>query len=271
MKIEEDFNNSFFLFLNMLKKGENFAFVRFSDGEFDILQNLYVELSENKVQRGDEVLSQAPYPEEDHKVFNPELHQESRSKLLESFKFRKHNYFKGLSCPCCVPASRVVDVLNMHGEGDEEHIVWSNQLVNSNFPLFINHGYNHIKSRSDIVLVANEAVNIEQIDFQVKKFFPVGFNCFVNNLDLIDEMKQYIKDNNIENHLFLFSAASLSEILIYELYKEFPNNTYLDIGTTLHKHLGLNICRDYLRAFYSGIPHYDLYKKCIHPLKVLQK
>ena len=253
----------------MLKKGENFAFVRFSDGEFDILQNLYVELSESKVQRGNKVLSQAPYPEEDHKIFDPELHQESRKKLLESFKFRKHNYFKGLSCPCCVASSIVKEILDMHGTGDEEHIVWSNQFVNSNFPLFINHAYKHIQSRNDIVLIANESIKIQEIDFRVKKFFPVGYNCFANDLGLVGEIKEYIEKNNIENHLFLFSAASLSEVLIYELYKEFPNNTYLDIGTTLHKQLGLSIARDYLKAFYKGIPNFDLYKKCIHPLKVL--
>ena len=33
MKFEEDFNESFFFFLNKLKKKENFAFVRYSDGE----------------------------------------------------------------------------------------------------------------------------------------------------------------------------------------------------------------------------------------------
>jgi len=267
MKFKEDFNESFFFFLEKLKKRENFAFVRFSDGELDILQNYYVELSQNKVQRGADVLSQSPYPKEDYKIFNPDLHQESRNKLLESLQYRNKNYYKGLSCPCCVPAHRVLEMLKLYGTGDEEHICWANQFVNSNFPYFVNHMINEFKSRDNIILIANKLVDPRNTELKIKNFFPVGYNCFANDLGLVKDIKSYIKKNSIENHLFLFSAASLSEVLIYELYKEYPNNTYLDIGTTLHKQLGLNIARDYLKAYYNGMPNYDLYKKCIHPLK----
>lgn len=271
MRCEKDFNETFFLFLKKLQDKENFAFVRFSDGELDILQNLYVELSSNKVVRGDDILAQKPYPKEDHKLFDPKQHQESRQKLLKSLKFVKKNYYKGLSCPCCVPQNRVVELLNFCDLDDDEHICWANQFVNSNFIYFQDYVVKEIKKRDDIVLIANESVELDKVEFKVKKFFPVGYNCFVNDLHLIDEIKEYIRENKIENHLFLFSAASLSEILIYELYKDFPNNTYLDIGTTLHKQMGLSISRDYLISYYNKVPHIDLYKKCIYPLRVERK
>jgi len=271
VKFEQNFNKSFFFFLKKLKNKENFAFVRYSDGELDILQNYYVELSEKKVQRGSEILSQAPYPQEDHKVFNPKLHQESRNKLLDSFLFRKENYYKGMSCPCCVPSHRVIEMLKIHGPGDEQHICWANQFVNSNFPHFVSHMIKEIKNRDDIVLIGNEAINPDECEINVKKFFSVGYNCFVNDLNLIEDIKKYIEEEKIKNHLFLFSAASLSEILIYELYKDYPDNTYLDIGTTMHKQLGLNLARDYLRAFYDKKPHPDIYKKCTHPTAVNKK
>jgi len=270
MRFKRDFNETFFFFLEKLRKRENFAFVRYSDGELDIIQNLYVELSSTLVRRGDDELQsfQAPYPAEDHKIFNPEHHQESRELLIKSLKFKKKNYFKGLTCPCCVPTNRVLELLQFYGEEDEEHMVWANQFVNSNYIYFIDYALKEIKKRDDIVLIANEKIDLSSSEIGVKKHFKVGYNCFVNNLHLIGDIKKYIKEKNIEDHLFLFSAASLSEVLIYELYKNFPNNTYIDVGTTLHKSFGLNIARDYLKAYWLGIPNPDLHKKCIHPLAV---
>ena len=57
MRFKRDFNETFFFFLEKLRKRENFAFVRYSDGELDIIQNLYVELSSTLVRRGDDELN----------------------------------------------------------------------------------------------------------------------------------------------------------------------------------------------------------------------
>ena len=75
-------------------------------------------------------------------------------------------------------------------------------------------------------------------------------------------MKGWAEENNIENHIFLFSASSLSEILIHRLFEFNSNNTYIDIGTTLHWHLNLGIERDYLRAYWNRTGHPDLFKDC---------
>ena len=39
----------------------------------------------------------------------------------------------------------------------------------------------------------------------MKKHFPVGPNCMKDDYYLIDACKHWIKENNIENHLFLLS------------------------------------------------------------------
>jgi hypothetical protein len=90
----------------------------------------------------------------------------------------------------------------------------------------------------------------------------VGKNCIVNNHHLIEDIKEYIDKENIEDHVFLFSASSLSEILIHKLHQHNKKNTYVDIGTTLHPYLGLDPARDYLRSYWSGTNHPDLYKEC---------
>ena len=67
----------------------------------------------------------------------------------------------------------------------------------------------------------------------------------------------------IINHVFLFSASSLSEVLIHELYKVNDKNTYIDVGTTLHPYMGLDIARDYLKAYHQNFPHPDLKNSCV--------
>ena len=83
------------------------------------------------------------------------------------------------------------------------------------------------------VYVCNRLANINNLPFETVKDFRIGQNCQVNDYGLIEKMISWISENNINDHVFLFSAASLSNYLIYELYKQFPNNTYLDIGSTL--------------------------------------
>ena len=63
------------------------------------------------------------------------------------------------------------------------------------------------------------------------------------------------KANDIKDHTFLFSAASLSNLLIYALYKEFDDNQYIDIGSALSPLLGLKGWRGtrvYLRCYWEG-------------------
>ena len=114
-------------------------------------------------------------------------------------------------------------------------------------------------------MVVNENVNIEKIPFPVKKTFRIGDNCMVNNYNLIDEIKEYIEKENIENHLFLFSAASLSNFLNHQLYEFNDKNTYMDIGTTLNVFYGFQIDRRYLLGYWMGDVNgrQDLMKKCI--------
>ena len=78
-------------------------------------------------------------------------------------------------------------------------------------------------------------------------------------------MSEWISKNKIENHLFLFSAASLSNLLIYELYKKFPNNIYMDIGSTLNPMLKLDgwvASRGYLRGYWMNQPDPYFFQDC---------
>ena len=86
--------------------------------------------------------------------------------------------------------------------------------------------------------------------------------CFPVTIPLEEEIKTWMDENNVEDHLFLFSASSLSEILIHKLFEHNDKNTYMDIGTCLHPYLGLTVERDYLRALWNNGFHPDLFKEC---------
>ena len=80
------------------------------------------------------------------------------------------------------------------------------------------------------------------------------------NLELIDSIKDDIKRDKIKNQVFLFSSSAFSNVAQYELAKLEPNNTYIDIGTTLSYELQIPSKRDYLLSYY-GLKKNDL-KKC---------
>jgi len=111
-------------------------------------------------------------------------------------------------------------------------------------------------------MVCSENATFDDLPFEVVKDFRVGKNCIVNDHHLIEEISAWVTENKIEDHVFLFSASSLSEILIHKLFKLSDKNSYIDIGTTLHKWLDLSLERDYLKAYWKGQPLGDIYKSC---------
>jgi len=226
--------------------------MKISDGEADILKNIKLEISDNYVIEGDFVHNFG-YPKEDHKSFDPEKHSHVREKLLESIKFSKKNYYTGIACPCCIGGIKAHNWMKKLSSRPSEYLTWANLLVNGNYPAFVNEIV-PVLSKRKIVFVCSENADIdlakEKLNFDIVKDFRVGKNCIVNDHHLIDEIKKWIKKEKIEDHVFMFSASSLSEILIHELFKDCDKNTYIDVGTTLHPFLGLGYNRDYLKGFF---------------------
>jgi hypothetical protein len=79
-------------------------------------------------------------------------------------------------------------------------------------------------------LIANINSKINNLPFKVEKFYPVGFNAWVENYDLIEE----IKNEELSGKLFLFCCGPFGNILAHQLYSNNKNNIYLDIGSTLN-------------------------------------
>ena len=108
----KDFKEEFEKFKKMLEQKENFAFCRFSDGEMFIMQNQTVVLAPGHFITGNRVGNNI-YTKEEQKEFHPAQHQFYREKLIDSFKFREKNYFKGICSKTDV------------GSGPKEQLAWN--------------------------------------------------------------------------------------------------------------------------------------------------
>ena len=242
-----------------LKAGESFAFTRFSDGEMNIMKNQHLIL-DNKSTRIDGETAGIKYDSIDHKEFDPEKHAFVRDKLMSAYKFDKDNYFVGLSCPCCV-GHQNNDWMKKQRGTDDKHLTWANLLVNSNYPIFLEHMVPLLKER-EVVFVCNKKSTFNELPFEIKKDFRIGKNAMVNDLHLSEEIGSWIKQDKIKDHVFLFSASTLSNLLIYELFRDFPNNTYIDVGTTLHPLMSMPLQRNYLKGYWLNSGNTEIRKYC---------
>ena len=257
--MQKNFREHFIKFTEKIRSGENFAFARYSDGELYILQNKELKLDQGLIQIGDHK-QMGVYEPADFKHFDPIQHSEFQQKLIEAYQHKQSGYYKGITCSCCIGKKEFDWQIDLHG-GDDESLTWSNLWVNGNYPAFITQTL-PIFYNKECVFVGHKKADISKFPFFVKDF-RVGYNAMINDYGKIEDIKNWIKENNIENHLFLFSASTFSNLAIYELFKEFPNNSYIDIGTCLTPMMNMPTERGYLKAFWNYTGGQDIQKICI--------
>lgn len=228
---KEDFNK----FNNFIKDKKPFALSRNNDGEMIILFDEFIDI---RTKLNGEF------------IYDPkqEKHRYFRERLIESAQLKADNYYVGIACRCCVGNEKHEKLKHLVGQ-DEEHLTWGNIFVNSNYPLYTEHILTQFKNY-DVVMVVNKKANFQNLPFKNKivKVFTIGTNAWMEDYKLVNEMKSYIEKEKIENKMFLFCAGPFSNILILECFKSSPNNTYLDIGSTLDNLMGLGATRGYLRG-----------------------
>jgi len=249
----KDYKKDFDFLATKLKNKENFAFSRFSDGEFFIMNNQKVVLAPGFFITGDRV-GHNVYTEEEQKEFLPGKHEFHRQKLIESFQYVAGNYYKGICTRNDVGQEAFDWQLQLHGEKGQENLTFANLLINSNYARYVEEIVPLYKDR-EIIYVVNELADLSGLPFEVKKDFRIGSNCMVDNYGTVELVKDYISQNNIRDHLVLCSAASLSNFIIHECFKENPNNTFIDTGSALNPYQNLEgwkYTRGYLTSYWMG-------------------
>lgn len=259
--MSKSFKEHFWMLQKKLKSGEPFAFSRFSDGEMIVLQNKHLKLADDKTTVDGEKAG-IGYDKADHKEFDPKRHKLFHRQLTDAYKHHQKNYFVGLSCPCCVGKEDNEWMKELRG-GDDEHLTWSNLFVNSNYPLFLNHFVPLLKDKK-VVVVCNESADLSGLPFKVEKDFRIGSNAMINDQWLLSELPLWAEYPTQEGGwVFLYAAASLSNLLIHRMFEHDPSNTHIDIGTTLNPHMKLPIARNYLKGYWLNSGNTEIYKECV--------
>ena len=230
-KFKKNFKEDFDIFLNKLKNKESHSIVRFWDWEMFVIEWTTIDLSEKLWWEHKYI----PWNEEDEK---------SRWQLTESLLYKDDNYFVWIPCKCCVWLDRHIEIKNKSKQ-IEENLTWANIFVNSNYKKFKDEYIKEL-SNHDIVMIVNKNAKVDQLPFakNIQKTFYVWWNSWVNDLWIIQEIKDYAKTRS--NTIFLFCAWVLSNIAIYELHKTKTNNTYLDMWSVFDDMMWLWATRWYL-------------------------
>lgn len=232
MTSEKPFSKEFFKFLDMLKNEQHFSLNRWGDGELMLIENKPINL----LSKGNGEFDNIP----DNILYN-----RSRQLLKEAFLYQASNYYVGIACRCCVGDADHENLKKLSGQ-DDDHLTYANIFVNSNYNLFITHMVEQLKSMK-VVLISHRDSIIDNFPISLVKHYKVPPNAWLY-ANVTIELKKYIADNDIQNHIFLFAAGPYSNIATYELHKFNQNNSYIDVGSVFDGMLGLKVTRRYLRG-----------------------
>ena len=245
-------------FKKLLQNKEPFAFARFSDGELHTIQGMYYKIAMDHVVQGfpsGTKVSHIHYAEDELKEFNPETDEKYRQALEDCLSYRQDNYFKGICTRSDVTEEEFRFQIEINN-GYEDDLTFANLFINANYPRFIEEILPLI-AESPVVFVLNKNADTSRIKhtLNIIKEFRVGSNCLQNDFDVQFDVPRYLKENNIKGAVVLCAAASLSNLVVKTGFKEYPENTYLDIGSALNPFVGLNgwmQSRGYLQHYILG-------------------
>ena len=227
------FNN----FMKLISLRRPFTFIRFSDGEVEVLRNRKLIISNQKtIFRGK--ISCNNFPKMDSKIFNPQLHQKFRRDLLEASIFKSKYFYKGIRTFNITDPEATNDrefLLRLNG-GFDNQITFSDLLINQNYIIFRKKLLPLLfKKFKDITVISNWRSNLK---FSYHKHIKVSDN-FISNYEyeLQNVLSQLI--DIPRNSLVLSSASSLTNIVGYKLFLYRKDITFLDIGTSINELLSL--------------------------------
>lgn len=230
------FNEDFDFFWKKIESNENFVFSRYADGEVLLMKGF--EVGENT------------------QAFNvdkwkaPNKLTKVGIDLLKTLNHIEDNYYYAIP-----------------GVNDniEDYNFLKNKIISNNLTfvnLWINNNYNKTKNKlnnlnRDVILICNEKANSENFPFKINEIIKFPDDCITfwenNDISFLKILKNNIENKN--NKLFFISCGPISEIIIDYLYTINPNNTYIDLGSSLDEFIYGYKTRPYMvtNSYYSNL------------------
>ena len=232
------------LFLKLAQDNKPYTFVRFSDGEVEILKNHNVSIVQGATEYRGRTFA-TTFPSFDQKSFNPKFDQKLRKDLLAAALFTEKGYYKGIPARHNDMIEDRDFMLRLNG-GPSESITFSDLFMNSNylfcksifFPSLLNYF-------SNLAVIGNVRCVLSG-PLSHGNLIKIPDNFFGQYEKILKDTYQEIESLPIGT-LVLSSASSLSNTLGHQLRLTRPDLTFIDIGTTLNNWLTL---RSNTRAYH---------------------
>jgi len=238
--------------VDMLRTKHPFCFVRFSDGEIEILRNRYLSIR-NGLTNFQGIISKNNFPAYDDKEFIPSEHKQIRLDLLKAAEARIDDYYKGVpSTHNNAVADR--DLLVELNGGMSETITFADLLMNSNYKRYREEVVPLFTSFQSIYILANYRAKFSGI-IRHAIHIKIPDNFFSN---YENERSRIISQLHIipKKAMVLSSASSLSNIVGHQLFKARPDLTFIDIGTSINDILGLDSKTRSYHHSYHGLKRF---------------
>ena len=220
---------------DLLCKKEPFIFIRFSDGEMEIVRNYRLLIGDGHISwsKGE---VEFRYPDFDSKEFIPERDAKLREDLLAAARFRSDFFYKG------IPASHNQaladrDLLVELNGNSITNLTFADLFINENFLKFRKRVVPLLRKFDNVYYLGNFRATPELVDVSWK-LIPLQDNFFENYENVLEASINVLKALP-ENSLVLSSASSLTNILGYQIRLFRKDLTFFDVGTSLHDLVGL--------------------------------
>ena len=225
----DKFFKDFDFFWDKIERSENFTFTRYADGEVMLMNGVSVK--------------------EGTQAFNvdrwsaPSGVTKVGKELLESLNHTENNYFYAISSK----TDNIGDYIYLRNniKQSEDNITFVNLWINANYQKSIE---NYKALNRPVTLVCNYKAKKDNFPFNVSKIIPFPDNCVefweTSGNSFVEMLINEIGEK--QNELFFISCGPVSEIIIHKLYTNNPNNTYIDVGSSIDEFVHGQKTRPYM-------------------------